>query len=82
MTGGVHPVIRRYAAGELSAERAADALGPGVSVSEVIAMLREAGLPPPEPPAAQGATELARARLLLGVAVRGAADEGRQARPE
>ena len=67
MTPTVHPIIRRYAAGELSAERAADALGPDVSVSEVIIMLRQAGLTPPEPPAAQQAAELAHARRVLGL---------------
>ncbi len=71
----VHPVILRYAAGEISAERAAGALGPEVSVSEVILMLRAAGLPPPEPPPARMAAELAHARRVLGM-------DGPQARPE
>lgn len=67
MTPTVHPAILRYAAGELTAEKAASELGAGVSVSEVIAMLRRAGLPPPEPPPERMAAELAHAREVLGL---------------
>lgn len=63
----VHPAIRRYAAGELSAMQAADLLGPSATIADVIVMLRQAGLQPPEPPPDQARAELAHARHVLGL---------------
>jgi hypothetical protein len=63
----VHPVIRRYANGEISAMQAASLLGDQASVGDVIAMLRLAGLPPPLPPPEQQKAELAHARRVLGL---------------
>ncbi len=59
-------IIRRYAAGEISASQAASMLGGNTSVSEVIVMLRQMGLTPPLPPEAQQKAELAHARKILG----------------
>ncbi len=62
-----HPILRRYAAGELTAEKAASELGMNVSVSEVIMMLRAAGLGPPEPPFEQQRREVMHAFDVLGL---------------
>jgi hypothetical protein len=67
MNGPVHPTIRRYAAGEISAMQAASELGGTATVADVIFMLRQAGLKPPEPPPEQTRAELARARHILGL---------------
>lgn len=67
MNGPIHPVIRRYAAGEISAMQAASELGDTATVADVIVMLRQAGLKPPEPPPEQARAELARARHVLGL---------------
>ena len=67
MTDPVHPVIRRYADGEISAMQAATALGTWASVADVIVMLRQAGLQPPRPPPEQEQAELAHARRVLGL---------------
>lgn len=67
MNGAVDPVIRRYAAGEISAMEAAAALGEPETVADVIVMLRQAGLKPPEPPPEQARAELAHARHILGL---------------
>lgn len=67
MSATVHPVIRRYADGEISAMRAADELGGNATVADVIVMLRRAGLKPPEPPPEQARAELAHARRVLGL---------------
>ena len=67
MTHPVHPVIQRYAAGDISAMRAAGLLGEPVSVADVITMLHDAGLPPPLPPEAQQRVELAHAKRILGL---------------
>ena len=67
MTQRVHPVIRRYAAGEISAMKAAGLLGEPASVADVIAMLHAAGLPPPLPPEQHQRTELAHAKRILGL---------------
>ncbi len=67
MTAPAHPVIRRYAAGEISAMQAAGELGVTASVADVIVMLRQAGLKPPEPPPERERAELARARHILGL---------------
>ena len=67
MNSAVHPVIRRYAAGEISAMEAASALGEPATVADVIVMLRQAGLKPPEPPPEQARAELAHARRVLGL---------------
>jgi hypothetical protein len=63
----IHPVIRRYAAGEISAMQAAGELGGRTTVADVIVMLRQAGLKPPEPPPEQSRAELAHARHILGL---------------
>ena len=62
----VHPVIHRYAAGEISAMEAAGLLGGDSTVADVIVMLRQAGLKPPEPPPERQAAELAHAERVLG----------------
>ena len=67
MTATVHPVIRRYADGEISANQAAGLLGDQATVGDVIAMLRSAGLEPPRPPPDQERAELARAMAILGL---------------
>jgi hypothetical protein len=56
---------RRYAAGEISAMWAASEPGDTATVADVIVMLRQAGLKPPEPPPEQARAELARARQIL-----------------
>ena len=66
MSAAIHPVILQYAEGKLSALKAASLLGDNVSVSEVILMLHDAGLPPPLPPPDQQRAELAHARRVLG----------------
>jgi hypothetical protein len=67
MSEPVHPVILRYAAGEISAMRAASLLGGRNTVADVIMMLRQAGLTPPLPPPQQQAAELAHAKKILGL---------------
>ena len=67
MNDPVHPAIRRYAAGEISAMRAASVLGGRTTVADVIVLLRQAGLRPPEPPPEQARAELAHARRVLGL---------------
>ncbi len=67
MSETIHPAIRRYAAGEISAMQAATELGEPANVGDVIVMLRQAGLRPPEPPAEQQRAELAHARDILGL---------------
>jgi hypothetical protein len=47
--------------------KAAGMLGDTASVADVIAMLHEAGLPPPLPPEAQQRAELAHAKRVLGL---------------
>lgn len=70
MTDPVHPVIRRYAAGEISAMQAAGELGEPASVADVIVMLKQAGLPPPEPPPDRQRAELEHARRVFGLTPR------------
>lgn len=60
-------IITRYAAGEISAMQAAGLLGGDTSVADVIVMLRQAGLMPPEPPPERARAELEHARRLFGV---------------
>ena len=60
-------MIRRYAAGEISAMEAASELGGRTTVADVIVMLRRAGLKPPEQPPEQARAELAHARQVLGL---------------
>jgi hypothetical protein len=67
MSQPVDPVISSYAAGEISAMRAASLLGGRTTVADVIVMLRQGGLTPPLPPPEQQAAELAHARRLLGL---------------
>ena len=40
MTEPIHPAIRRYAAGEISATKAADSLGERATVADVFVMTR------------------------------------------
>ncbi len=63
----VHPAIRRYAAGEISAGTAADMLGEKATVADVFVMTRQAGLPLPRPPREQEQAELAHAIRVLGL---------------
>lgn len=63
----VHPVIRRYGAGEISAMQAATLLGEPTNVADVIVMLGRAGLEPPQPPIEKQRAELARAMRVLGI---------------
>jgi hypothetical protein len=63
----IHPAIRRYAAGEISANKAADLLGDNATVADVFVMTRDAGLPLPRPPRAQEQAELAHALKVLGI---------------
>jgi hypothetical protein len=63
----VHPAIRRYAAGEISAAKAADILGERATVADVFVMTRQAGLPLPRPPREQEQAELAHALKVLGL---------------
>jgi hypothetical protein len=67
MTESVHPAIRRYAAGEISAGKAADILGQRATVADVFVMTRQAGLPLPRPPREQEQAELAHALKVLGL---------------
>ena len=68
MTDPVHPAIRRYASGEISAMQAATLLGVKANVADVIVMAARAGFAPPEPPPEQQAAELAHAKRILGIA--------------
>jgi hypothetical protein len=63
----VHPAIRRYSAGEISAGKAADLLGEKATVADVFVMTRQAGLPLPRPPREQEEAELAHALKVLGL---------------
>lgn len=67
MSDSIHPAIRRYSAGEISANRAADLLGPEATVADVYVLTRQSGLPLPRPPRAQEEAELAHALKLLGL---------------
>ncbi len=67
MSDPVDAIIRRHAAGEISAMQAASALGGDTTVADVIVMLRQAGLMPPRPPPEQERAELAHARRVLGL---------------
>lgn len=66
----VHPAIRRYSQGEISALRAAAIPGDSTTVGEVIFMTKQAGLASPQPPVEQELVELARARRVLGIDVK------------
>jgi hypothetical protein len=66
MSDPVHPVILRYASGEISAMQAAGLLGRRATVADVIVMLRQAGLKLPRPPPEQERAELEHARQVLG----------------
>lgn len=67
MTESVHPAIRSYTAGEISAAKAADTLGGNVTVADVYVMTRQAGLPLPRPPREREQAELAHALKVLGL---------------
>lgn len=51
MNDPIHPAIRRYAAGEISANKAADLLGDHATVADVFVLTREAGPPAASPTA-------------------------------
>jgi hypothetical protein len=67
MNQPVHPAIRRYAAGEISASKAADMLGDRATVADVFVMTRRAGLPLPRPSREQEQAELEHALKVLGL---------------
>ncbi len=67
MTEPIHPAIRRYAAGEISAAKAADLLGEKATVADVFVMTQHAGLPLPRPPPEREQAELAHALRVLGL---------------
>lgn len=66
-SASVHPVIRRYADGEISAMQAASELGGRATVADVVVMLPQAGLKPPQPSPERQRAELAHARRVLGL---------------
>jgi hypothetical protein len=51
----------------ITAMQAASQFGGDTTVADVIVMLRQAGLPPPEPPIERQRAELAHARRILGL---------------
>jgi hypothetical protein len=63
----VHPAIRRYAAGEISASKAADLLGERATVADVFVMIRQSGLPLPRQTREQEQAELNHALKVLGL---------------
>ncbi len=63
----IHPAIRRYAAGEISAAKAADLLGDKATIADVFVMTRQSGLPIPRPSPEQEKAELAHALKVLGL---------------
>ncbi len=63
----VHPAIRRYAAGEISAAKAADIVGEKATVADVFVMTRQAGLPLPRQSHEKEQAELAHALKILGL---------------
>lgn len=65
MSVAVHPAIGRYAAGEISAAKAADLVGDRATVADVFVMTRQAGLPLPRPPCEREEAELAHALRVL-----------------
>lgn len=65
MTEPVHPVIRGYSAGEISAAKTADTLGGNVTVADVYVMTRQARLPLPRLPREREQVELAHALKVL-----------------
>jgi len=67
VTAETDAIIRRYAAGEITAMQAAGLLGGNNTVADVIWRLRQLGLQPPGPSPEQEAAELARARKILGL---------------
>jgi hypothetical protein len=67
MNEPVHPAIRRYAAGEISANKAADLLGERATVADVFVMTLQAGLSLPRPPREQEQAELKHALKVLGL---------------
>ncbi len=67
MKAAVYSILLRYAAGEISAWKAAGMMGDDANVADVIVQAKRAGLKPPRPPAEQEAAELARALRVLGL---------------
>jgi len=67
MNPPVHPAIRRYSAGEISASKAADMLGNRATVADVFVMTRQSGLPLPRPSREQEQAELDHALKVLGL---------------
>lgn len=67
MKQDVHPAVRRYVDGEISALRAAALLGDDATVADVVMMVKAAGLKPPRQTPEKESSELARARHVLGM---------------
>lgn len=67
MTEAVHPAIRCYAAGEISAAKAADMVSNKATVADVFVMTKQAGLPLPRPSREREQAELAHALKVLGL---------------
>jgi hypothetical protein len=67
MNEPVHPAIRRYSAGEISASRAAAMLGERATVADVFVMVRQAGLPLPLQSREQEQAEFQHALKVLGL---------------
>jgi hypothetical protein len=67
MTQTVNSVLRRYAAGKISALKAAALLGDRVTVGDVFVMLLQAGLQPSRPSQQRERAELEHARHVLGL---------------
>jgi hypothetical protein len=67
MSNSVHPAIRRYAAGDISASQAAGMLGERATVADVFVMTRQAGLGVPRQSREQETTEFAQVLRVLGL---------------
>ena len=65
VTAPVHPAVRRYSAGEISARDAAELMSGDATVHDVIYQLREAGLP--LPCHRSSAADMERARKMFGL---------------
>jgi hypothetical protein len=59
-------ILRRYSLGEISAERAADEMGPSYNVGNVYVLSREAGLPLPDADGPFEREQFERAKRLFG----------------
>jgi hypothetical protein len=61
-------ILRRYSHGEISAERAADEMGPSYNVADVYVLSREAGLPLPDADGPFEREQFERGKQLFGAA--------------